>query len=119
MPCQQKPMNSGKLRIYHYDPKTTQINSLGIRDREMGDIVHFKPRGSASDSNQYLSVGERDILKLEFSFYGNDGIVLKVEYGWIKQGCIYLYCSKRKAIKRFICIQNDSLALGFTTLDLT
>ena len=80
MPCQQKPMNSGKIRIYHYDPKTTQINSLGIRDREMGDIVHFKPRSNASYSNQYLSVGERDILKLEFSFYGNDGIVLKVKY---------------------------------------
>ena len=119
MPCQQKPMNSGKIRIYHYDPKTTQINSLGIRDREMGYIVHFKPRGNASHSNQYLSVGERDVLKLEFTFYGNDGIVLKVKHGWMKQGCIYLYCSKGKAIKRFIRIQNDLLALGFTTLDLT
>ncbi len=112
-------MNSEKSKLYFYDPRLTSINRFGILDQKMGYIVKFRPHSSNSRSNQYLSVGERDILKLEFKFYENEGVVLKVKRGWSKHGKIYLYCSKWKAIKQFHCIMKTLYALGFTTYDLT
>ena len=111
-------MGSGKIKVYYYS-QSTQITSLGILDQEMGYIVTFRPRSSGSRLNQYLSVGEANVLKLEFFFYENDGIVFKVKSGWVKYGSIYFYYSKRRAAKQFHCIQKAFHALGFTTLDVT
>ena len=112
-------MSTGNIKIYYYDPQSTRISQLGIWDQKTGYVIHFKPRSSSSQSNRNASVGEANVLKLEFVFYGNDGVSFKIRHGWVKHGFVFCYCSKRKAVKQFRYIQKHLLALGLTTLDVS